>query len=436
VTAAATDHVFHRAEGRPVAVRAYGSTIVTADGREILDGAAGAIACSIGHGHPEVIAAMAAQAEQVSYVHAHSFETEALARFASHVASVAPVDAARVFPVSGGSEANESAIKLARAYHLARGDGDRHVILARQGAYHGNSRGALDASHRAALTAAYEPWLGQTVRVPLVNPYRDDRTGEEHAAEIDRVIRDTGSERVAAFVAEPISGATLGAVVPPDDYWPAVTDVLRSHGVLLIMDEVMTGFGRTGRWFGADHWGVRPDMITSAKGVSSGYWPLGLCIASGAVYDTVTAARTFSHGFTWSHHPVGAAVGDAVLTVIERDGLVRRSATAGAWAMEQLVAQLGDHPNVGEVRGRGLMIGVELVADRTTKAPFDPSDAVAERVTDAALERGLTVYTCNSVVDGSVGDAVMLGPPLIVTDAELDAMVERLVAAVADVLPD
>lgn len=429
------DHVFHRALGRPTAVRASGSTIVTSDGREILDGAAGAIACSIGHGNPEVIAAMTKQAAAVSYVHAHSFETDALARFSAHVAAVSPVEGARVFPVSGGSEANESALKLARAYHLARGDHDRHVVLAREASYHGNSRGALDASHRAALTAAYEPWLGQTVRVPMVNPYRDPRSGEEHAAEIDRIIRSVGPSRVAAFVAEPISGATLAAAVPPDDYWPAVADVLRSHGVLLVMDEVMTGFGRTGRWFGADHWGVRPDMITSAKGVSSGYWPLGLCIASGAVYDTVTEAGTYSHGFTWSHHPIGAAVGDAVLSVIERGGLVERSATAGAAALQRLQGELGAHPNVGEVRGRGLMIGVELVADRRAKAPFDPSAAIADRVTDAALGRGLTVYTCTSVVDGAVGDAVMLGPPLNTSDADLDAMLERLVAAIYDVLP-
>jgi adenosylmethionine-8-amino-7-oxononanoate aminotransferase len=429
------DHVFHRAEHRPIAVRAHGSTIVTADGRSILDGAAGAIACSIGHGHPAVIAAMAEQAATVSYVHAHSFETAALSGFATRVAAVTPIDDARVFPVSGGSEANESAIKLARSYHVARGDHDRHVILAREGAYHGNSRGALDASHRAALTAAYEPWLGQTARVPLVNPYRDARSGEEHAAEIDRVIREVGPSRVAAFIAEPISGATLAAAVPPDDYWPAVTEVLRRHGVLLIMDEVMTGFGRTGRWFGVDHWGVRPDMITSAKGVSSGYWPLGLCIASGAVYDTVTAAGTFSHGFTWSHHPVGAAVGEAVLRVIERDDLVERSARLGGATITRLRTELGGHPHVGDVRGRGLLIGVELVADRSTKVPFDAGAAVAERVTDAALARDLTVYTCTSVVDGAVGDAVLLGPPLNTSDDDLAEMVTRLVAAIHDVLP-
>ncbi len=431
----AADHVFHRAEHRPIAVRAHGSTIVTADGRSILDGAAGAIACSIGHGHPAVIAAMAEQAATVSYVHAHSFETEALSEFATRVAAVTPIADARVFPVSGGSEANESAIKLARSYHVARGDHDRHVILAREGAYHGNSRGALDASHRAALTATYEPWLGQTARVPLANPYRDTRSGEEHAAEIDRVIREIGPSQVAAFIAEPISGATLAAAVPSDDYWPAVIEVLRRHGVLLIMDEVMTGFGRTGRWFGADHWGVRPDMITSAKGVSSGYWPLGLCIASGAVYDTVTAAGNFSHGFTWSHHPVGAAVGESVLRVIEREDLVERSARLGEATLARLRTELGDHPCVGDVRGRGLLIGIEFVTDRSTRMPFDAEAAVAERVTDAAMARDLTVYTCTSVVDGAVGDAVLLGPPLNTTDDDLAEMVTRLVAAIHDVLP-
>jgi adenosylmethionine-8-amino-7-oxononanoate aminotransferase len=432
---ASHDHVFHRADDRPIAVRAEGCTITLADGRQILDGAAGAIACSIGHGHPAVIAAMTAQAEAVSYVHAHSFETEALSRFADAVAEVIPLDDARVFPVSGGSEANESAIKLARAYHLARGEHERHVIVARAGSYHGNSRGALDASHRAGLTAGYEPWLGLTARVPLVNPYRDGRSGEEHAAEIDRVIRDVGAHRVAAFIAEPVSGATLGAVAPPDDYWPAVADVLRNHGVLWIDDEVMTGFGRTGRWFGIEHWGQRPDIVTCGKGASSGYWPLGLCVASATVYETVRSAETFSHGFTWSHHPIGAAVGAAVLGEIHRAHLVERAAELGERCRQSLREALGSHPHVGDVRGLGLLNAVELVADRTSKAPFDRSAAIADRVTAAALERRLTVYTCTSVVDGSIGDAVLLGPPLSVGDDELDEMVARLVAAIHDVLP-
>jgi adenosylmethionine-8-amino-7-oxononanoate aminotransferase len=422
--------VFHRAPERPVAVSASGSTITTADGRTILDGAGGAIASSIGHGRVEVVEAMAAQAAVLEYVHSTQFTTEAVARFAAHVAEVVPVDDARVFPVSGGSEANETALKLARAYHLARDEPERHVVLARFGAYHGNTRGVLDASNRASVTVGYEPWLGRTVRVPLANPYRDERSGAEHAAEIDRVIRATGAGRVAAFIAEPVSGATLGAAVPPDDYWPEVAAVLRSHGVLLIADEVMTGFGRTGRWFGMDNWNGRPDILTSGKGASSGYWPLGLCVASGDVYDTVDAADTFSHGFTWSHHPVGAAAADVVLSVIEREGLVARSRSMGERCREQLRLALGDHPHVGEVRGIGLLNGVEFVADRATKQPFARAERVTERVTAAAFERGLTVYPCTSAVDGNVGDAVLLGPPLSVTEGDLDEMVERLVASV------
>jgi adenosylmethionine-8-amino-7-oxononanoate aminotransferase len=429
------DHVFHRAPDRPVAVRGSGSTITTVDGREFLDGAGGAIASSIGHGRAEVVAAMAAQAELLEYVHSTQFTTESVARFAGHVAEVVPMRDARVFPVSGGSEANETALKLARAYHLAHGETDRHVILARFGAYHGNSRGALDASNRASVTAGYEPWLGQTVRVPLANPYRDQRSGAEHAAEVDRVIRATGPGRVAALIAEPVSGATLGAVVPPDDYWPEVAAVLRSHGVLLIADEVMTGFGRTGRWFGMDNWDVQPDILTSGKGASSGYWPLGLCVASGHVYDTVHEADTFSHGFTWSHHPVGAAAADAVLTVIRQEGLVERSRAMGERCRQRLHAALDDHPHVGEMRGIGLLNAVEFVADRRTKDPFARADGVTERIVAAAFERGLTVYPCTSAVDGTVGDAVLLGPPLNVTEDDLDEMVDRLVASVSAALP-
>ena len=429
------DHVFHRAEQRPLAVLAEGSTIVTDDGRRILDGAGGAIACSIGHGRPEIGAAMSAQVAAVQYVHSTQFETPVLGRFAHSVAEVAPVDDARVFPVSGGSEANESAIKLARSYHLARGDEQRHVILARAGSYHGNSRGALDASDRATVADGYAPWLGRTVRVPMANPYRDDRSGEQHAAEIDRIIVETGPERVAALIAEPISGATLGAVAPPPDYWPAVSEVLRRHGVLLIADEVMTGFGRTGRWFGIEHWGVRPDIVTCGKGASSGYWPLGLCIASGAVHDAVETAGNFSHGFTWSHHPVGAAVGEAVLAVMRNEDLVQRSAVLGERCRARLTERLGDHPHVGDIRGVGLLNAVELVADRASKQPFPRQQMIFASVVASAFQRGLTVYPCNSCVDGYSGDAVLLGPALSVSDADLDEMVDRLAAAIRDVLP-
>jgi adenosylmethionine-8-amino-7-oxononanoate aminotransferase len=223
--------------------------------------------------------------------------------------------------------------------------------------------------------------------------------------------------------------------VPPDDYWPEVAAVLRNHGVLLIADEVMTGFGRTGRWFGMDHWDVQPDILTSGKGASSGYWPLGLCVASGHVYETVDAADTFSHGFTWSHHPVGAAVADAVLAVMAREGLVERSRAMGERCRERLTSALDSHPHVGEVRGIGLLNAVEFVADTRTKEPFARSDAVTERIYGAAFERGLTVYPCTSAVDGHVGDAIILGPPLSVTEDDLDEMVDRLTASVLAILP-
>lgn len=425
-------HLFARGVALPRAASASGVVITTVDGVEYLDGAGGAIASSIGHGRREVVDAMSTQAASVDYVHATQFTTEAVERFAERVAAVVPVDSARVFPVSGGSEANETAFKLARAFHLANGDVDRHVIVARVGAYHGNSRGALDTSDRLGLRSGYEPWLGQTERVPAVNPLRDERSGAEHAQALAEAIDRVGAERVAAFIAEPVSGATLGAVVPPDDYWPAVAQVCRERGVLLIADEVMTGFGRTGRWFGVDHWSVRPDLLTAGKGASSGYWPLGLCVASGSVFDAVAAV--FAHGFTWSHHPVGAAVGNAVIDVLERESLVDRAAIVGDRIRARLREELDAHPNVVEVRGLGMLTGVEFVADRSTLEPFPRSEGVCERVVRACLDRRMTVYPCTSAVDGRVGDAVLLGPPLSVSVADADAMVDRLIDAIRSVL--
>ncbi len=416
-----------------MAARAEGSVIVTADGRRFLDGAAGAIANSIGHGHPAVVAALADQAASVDYVHATQFTTAALTRYCDALAPRVPVDEVRVFPVSGGSEANETAMKLARAYHLARGE-DRHLIAARRGAYHGNTRGVLDASDRIQLSRGYEPWIGRSLRVPMANRYRDERSGEELAAETERVFLETGVERIAALIAEPVSGATMAAALPPDGYWPAVAEVCRRHGVLLILDEVMTGFGRTGTWFAADHWDLRPDIITAGKGASSGYWPFGLCLASGAIFDQVDRADNFAHGFTWSHHPIGAAVAAAVLAVLDEDGLVPGAAAKGERVRDRIRAGLGDHPMVGDIRGLGLLTGVELVADRATKRPFDRSLGVAERLTAACFDNGLTVYPCTSAVDGNVGDAVLLGPPLSTTSAELDEMVDRLVDAAGPVL--
>lgn len=424
-------HVFARVEGLPVAVAAKGAEIVDAAGRRYLDACSGALAVNLGHGDVRVIVALDAQLRTVDSVHATAFATEVLETYAQELAPHLPVDDARVYPVSGGSEAVETACKLARAYHLARGEPARHVILARHGSYHGNTRGALDVSGREPLREPYLPWLGLTLRVPAVYPYRIPLTGAEHATVLEETITRIGAERVAAFVAEPIGGATTGASVPPDDYWPLVADVCRRHGVLLIADEVMTGFGRTGAWFACDHWEVRPDVLVAGKGASSGYWPLGLTIASGRVHDVVRDGGGFVHGFTWSHHPGGAAVGRAVLARMLEDDLVARSDDLGARLLARLREALVDRRVVGDVRGRGMLVGIELVADRATKAPFARSARTAERLIAAGRDRGVLLYPSTGGADGKNGDLVLVGPPFTVTETELDAIVDRTADAFA-----
>jgi adenosylmethionine-8-amino-7-oxononanoate aminotransferase len=419
----------------PVAVEADGCEIVDADGKRYLDACAGAIAVNVGHGDRFVIDALASQLRQVDSVHATTFTTAALEAYASELEPLLPVADARIYPVSGGSEAIETACKLARAYHLARGEPDRHVVLARHGSYHGNTRGALDLSGREPLRAPYLPWLGLTKRVPAVYPYRVYLTGADHAAQLDRAIEQIGPERIAAFVGEPIGGAATGASVPPDDYWPRIAEVCHRHGALLIADEVMTGFGRTGAWFACEHWGLQPDVLVAGKGASSGYWPLGLVAASGAVHETVRDAGGFVHGFTWSHHPGGAAVGRAVLQRMTEDDLVERSRVAGTRLLDQLRDALAEVQIVGDVRGRGLLIGVELVADRATKTPFPRAAAVAERVTAAAKELGLLVYPSVGCANDVDGDLFLIGPPLIVTDPQLDTIVTRTREALVTLEP-
>ncbi len=430
-------HVFPRVLTRalPTAVRAEGVWIEDADGERYLDGGGGAIVVNVGHGDRDVVRAMAEQAERVSYVHGTTFTSEVLESYADELAPLLPMDAPRIYPVSGGSEAVETAFKLARAYHLARGEPSRHRIIARWGSYHGNSRGALDASGRGPLRAPYLPWLGLALHVPPVYEYRcpwprhPDGCGRHHAQALERAIVEAGPDTVAAFIAEPVAGATLGAAVPPDDYWPEVADVCRRHGVLLIADEVMTGFGRTGAWFGCDHWGVRPDILVAGKGASSGYWPLGLCVASGGVFEAVKGGG-FVHGFTYSHHAVGAAVGRAVLDKLRHDDLVERSRAQGELLRKELAEATVDQSQVGDVRGLGLMIGVELVQDRDSKQPFQRADQVTERVVASARERGLLLYSSTGCADGTNGDLVMLGPPFTISDQERTLLVERTVAAI------
>jgi hypothetical protein len=418
-----------------------GSTIWDADGRAYLDAAGGAVVVNVGHGRREIAEVMAAQAATLAYAHGSAFTNEPLEAYAAEIGPHLPLDAPAIYPVSGGSEAIETALKLVRAYHLARGESDRLIVIARWGSYHGNTLGALDLSGRRPLRRPYEPWLGRFRHVSAAYPYRADDPGanalgtaEDLALELERTIDQAGPRAVAAFVAEPIVGATLAAAVPPDGYWPAIAEVCRRHGVVLVADEVMTGFGRTGRWFGLDHWATRPDILVAAKGASSGYWPFGFVAASGRVAEGVEGGGGFVHGFTYSHHVVGAAVAREVLRILEAESLVEASAAKGERLRGLVEAQLGDHPNVGEIRGRGLMIGVELVADRETRAPFPRASKVTEAVVRGAREAGLLLYAGTGLANGTDGDSILLGPPFVVTDDELVAIADGLAKAIEEAI--
>jgi adenosylmethionine-8-amino-7-oxononanoate aminotransferase len=428
--------VLHRA--LPTAVAAEGAWVVDADGKRYLDGAGGAIVVGVGHGDPSLIAAAEEQLRRIQYVHGTMFTTEALERYAEEVAPLLPVDDARIYPVSGGSEAVETAIKMARAYHLAMGQPARSTIVSRRSSYHGNTLGALDASGKEPLRKPYSPWLGRFLHAPAAYEYRCENPrhpadcGAWHAAQLEKMFEGYGTETIAAFIAEPVGGATLGAAVPTDDYWPSIAEVCRRYGVLIIADEVMTGFGRTGRWFGMDHWDVRPDIVTAGKGTTSGYMPFGFAAASGAVFEAI-ATRGFVHGFTWSHNGLGAAVALATLARLRDDALVERSQDLGARIKGDLRAALDGCGIVGDVRGIGMMIGIELVRDSVTGEPFARQKQITEQVVGAARQAGLLLYSSTGHADGTNGDLVMLGPPFTLTDDEATLLVERTDAAIRSV---
>lgn len=440
MTAGVAGRVFGRGSRLPRVSHARGVEVFDVDGRRYLDASGGAVVVGIGHGVAEVVEAAAAQARQVAYVHGTAFTSEVLERYAAELGEVLPVPDAHVYPVSGGSEAIETVLKMARAYHLARGE-DRSIVIGREHSYHGNSRGALDVSGRQSLRAPYLPWLGQAVHTSTPQEYRcrfidthPHGCGLRHAELLEQAIQTAGPGRVAAFVAEPVAGAGLAACVPPADYWPAVAEVCHRHGVLLVADEVMTGFGRTGEWFGCQHWGVAPDLLTAGKGAASGYWPLGLAVASGPVHAALVRTGLV-HGFTYSHHAVGAATGLAVLHRLVEHDLVAASRRRGEQLRAGLRRRLADHPWVGDVRGLGLMVGVELVADRSTREPFERAERVTERVISTARELGLLLYPGTGCADGTRGDGILLGPPLVISEAEVEEVVELLGRALEQVQP-
>jgi len=423
----------------PSAASGAGAWITDAAGRRYLDAAGGAIVVGVGHGRASVARAAAEQMERIAYAHGSAFTAEPLEAWADELGAVLPLDAPSIYPVSGGSEAAETALKMVRAHWLAKGEPERTVIVGRWGSYHGNTLGALDLSGRRGLRRPYEPWLGRFEHVSAAYPYRAGEpaaqaigSGAEAVAELDALLDRVGPGRIAALFAEPIVGATLGAAVPPDDYWPAVAAWCATHGVLLVADEVMTGFGRTGAWFGVDHFGVRPDLLLAAKGATSGYWPFGFVAAAARVAEPIVAGG-FVHGFTYSHSIPGAAVARAVLRILRDERLVEASAHRGEQLRAALAAALLDEPWAGEVRGRGLLVGVELVSDRATRAPHPRADRVAERILAAAKGapgEGLLIYSGTGQANGTDGDLLVFGPPLTVGDDEIARIVSGTAAAI------
>jgi adenosylmethionine-8-amino-7-oxononanoate aminotransferase len=391
---------------------------------------------NVGHGRTEVVEAMAAQAQAAAYVHAIMFTSQPLEDYAAALAEVSPIPDPRFYFLSSGAEVVEGAIKLARQIQTARGETRRHLVIGRNQSYHGMTFGALAVSGRPDMRGPYLPMLRDMPHIEPPYPYRDPVSGEEAAARLETAILEQGAENVAAFIAEPISGAGLGAIVPPDDYWPSVAAICRYYGVLLIADEVLVGLGRTGRWWAVDHWQVEPDILVTSKGAAGGYFPLGFIAARGQDVALIRQQLgDFNHGGTFSHHAVGAAAGLAVLRILQQEMLVDNAARLGSYLGERLQEALGGHPYVGDIRGRGLFWALEFVRDRDSKEPFPKQEQLAWRVWQRAFDLGLVVYYSQGCADGSNGDLIMIGPPLIINQEQSDELVEILAAAVFGVLP-
>lgn len=418
----------------PVFVRAEGVELIDPRGRRYLDAAAGVGVTCLGYGVPEVVEAMRAQAETLPYLHALRFEAPPVRELADLVSAVTPGDLDQVFFTSGGSEAIESAIKFARQYWLERGEAERWQIIGRRPSFHGNTLATLAAGWHAARRKRNGPLLLPFHHVETPNVYRGcghcGRPGSCSLAcadELERTIVRLGPQTVAAFIAEPVVGAAAGALVPPPGYFQRIRQICDRYEVLLIADEVMTGFGRLGRWFGVDRLDVRPDILVFAKAISAGYAPLGGFAARRGLVDAfMPGSGRFEHNFTFAGHPVAAAVGLAVLRIIQRDRLVERVAALEGTFFDHLRAHVGGLPIVGDIRGMGFLAGVELVADRSARTPFAPSSGVADRAAGFGLDEGVVIYPASGGVDGEAGDYVLLMPPYVTTEPDLRHMCQRV----------
>ena len=432
--------VLHRQIGHsyPVAASGRGVFIHDTAGKEYIDASSGAAVSCLGHSHPDVLAAMREQLDRLAYAHTSFFTTQVAEELADNLIARAPSGMGHVFFVSGGSEAIEAALKLARQYFVERGEPQRRTIIARRQSYHGVTLGALAVGGREWQRKQFGPLLIETHHVSPVYEYRERRAdespqayGERLAQELEAKIHELGGGNVIAFVAETVVGATLGAVPAVAGYFKRVREICDRHGVLLILDEVMCGMGRTGTLHACEQEGVSPDLLAIAKGLGGGYAPIGALLMQDKIFETVArGSGAFQHSHTYMGHPLACAAALTVQRVIQRDNLLANVRTQGAHLSRRLKERFGNHPFVGDVRGRGLLQGLELVADRSSKAPFDPKLRLHARVKREAMARGLMIYPMGGTVDGTCGDHVLLAPPFIVDAPLVDTIVERLGEAI------
>ena len=427
-------HVFYRKLSRTYPLITHGKGIYLFDenGKRYIDGSGGALVVNVGHGQKEIIQKMVEQMGEVSYVHGTQFTTHSIEACANALGSVLPKGLEKIYFLSGGSESIEAAIKFSRQYFLESGHAQRWRVVARWHSYHGNTIGALSLTGRIGMRKPYLPLLIDFPHFPPPYCYRCPynlsypKCELECAKALEHLIQMEGAETISAVILEPIGGATIGALVPPEGYLKLIREICDRSGIFLIDDEVMTGMGRTGRWFAAQHWDLLPDIMVLGKGMSSGYFPLSAMITRSEFVDRLKEKTGgFVHGHTFSHHPVACAVGLAVLRFIQEHQLIEKCPAKGDYLLKRL-EELKAFPFVGDVRGKGLMTAIEFVKDQKTKVPFPRTERFTEKVIDQAFENGLVLYPGTGFVDGINGDMVMVGPPLIIEEAQIDEIIEIL----------
>ena len=438
-------HVFprHTKAKLPTAVGGEGCYLIDSTGKRYFDGSGGAAVSCLGHSDAVVIAAVQEQVGKLAFAHTGFMTSEPAEALADLLIANAPGDLDRVYFVSGGSEATEAAIKLARQYFLEKGEPDRRHLIARRQSYHGNTLGALAAGGNAWRRQQFDPLLIGVSHIAPCYEYVGRAEGESSfdygqrvANELEAEILRLGPETVMAFMAEPVVGATSGAVPAVEGYFKRIREICDQYGVLLILDEVMCGMGRTGHLFACDADGVAPDILCIAKGLGAGYQPIGAMLCSSRIYDAIEGGSGFfQHGHTYIGHPVATAAGLAVVSqMLERD-LITRCAAMGERLQSALEDRFGQHAHVGDIRGRGLFRGIELVQDRDSKAPFDPSLGLAAKIKKAAFEAGLICYPMSGTRDGRKGDHILLAPPFIISDDQITEVVDKLESAIAASMP-